>query len=101
MVAHSRLYDEMGRRIRLVIKIPRLIVENKAMYPVLVCMHVVFSILLLTRSLMHLGVALYHRYVTKDHFYVWKRTALPGHRCLFLNLFDLNHVQVAIFSNKI
>jgi hypothetical protein len=58
VVAHSRLYDEMGRQIRLVIKMPTLIAESKAMYPSLVCMYLAFSILLLTLSLMHLGAEL-------------------------------------------
>jgi cytochrome b561 len=58
---------------------PRLIAENKAMYPSLVCMYLAFSILLLTLSLMRLGAELYHHYITKDHFYVWKRMALPVH----------------------
>jgi cytochrome b561 len=34
-------------------------------------------ILLLTLLLMHMGAALYHCSVNKDHFNVWKRMALP------------------------
>ncbi|MDB2529290.1 hypothetical protein N9X46_00970 [Paracoccaceae bacterium] len=55
---------------------PTLITENKAMYPNFVSIHLASSILLLTPLLQHMGTALFHNYMIKDHLNMWKRMAL-------------------------
>ena len=62
------------------IKIPAVIAENKALYPSFVSIHLASSVLLLTLSLIHMGAGLYHGYVIKDRYNVWRRMALRVHR---------------------
>ena len=61
-----------------IIKMPTLIAENKALYPSFVSIYLASTILLLTLLLIHVGAALYHRYVKKDHYNVCKRMTLPA-----------------------
>ena len=63
-----------------VIKLPGLIAENKAMYPSFASIHLASSVLLLTLPLIHMGAGLYHRYVIKDLYNVWRRIAPRVHR---------------------
>ena len=63
-----------------IIKMPMLIAENKALYSSFVSIYLASTILLLTLLLIHVGAALYHRYVNKDHYNVCKRMMLPA-RC--------------------
>ena len=57
------------------IKIPPLIEENFFLYPQALTIHYYSAIVLTILFSLHIGAALYHRFMIKDKYGVWKRMA--------------------------
>jgi cytochrome b561 len=62
------------------IQLPRLVAENKDMYPTFVQVHFFSSVALLVLTVLHVAAGLYHRMAIGDKFGVWARMAFRFHR---------------------
>ena len=56
--------------------LPRLVSENKQLAKQLISIHYNLTLLLLGLFIIHLCVALYHRFVINDKYGIWKRMSL-------------------------
>ena len=55
------------------IQLPRLIAENKDIYPTFVQVHLFSSVALLVLTVLHVPAGLYHSHAIRDKFGVWAR----------------------------
>ena len=58
------------------IKIPPLIEENFFLYPQALAIHYYSALILTALFSLHIAAALYHRFIIKDKYGVWRRMTL-------------------------